>query len=63
MVVGLTGTRSEIVHRALPQDDPVQRQHDISLARETLGWQPMVSLKEGLASTIEYFAKVLSEPD
>jgi UDP-glucuronate decarboxylase len=63
MVVRLTGSGSEIVHRPLPQDDPVQRQPDISLAREKLGWQPMVPLKEGLAATIEYFAKVLSEAD
>jgi len=48
------------VHRPLPQDDPVQRQPDISLAKEKLGWQPHVPLKEGLVSTVEYFEKVLS---
>jgi len=63
MVVSLTGSRSEIVHRPLPQDDPVQRQPDISLARDKLGWQPIVPLKQGLAATIEYFAKVLSDAD
>ena len=61
LVVSLTGSRSAIVHRPLPQDDPVQRQPDISLAAEKLGWQPAVPLKEGLAPTIEYFERLLSE--
>jgi UDP-glucuronate decarboxylase len=61
MVISLTGSRSEIVHRPLPQDDPVQRQPDISLAREKLAWEPTVPLKEGLAPTIRYFEKALSE--
>jgi UDP-glucuronate decarboxylase len=63
MVISLTGSGSEIVHRRLPQDDPVQRQPDISLAGEKLGWQPKVALKDGLAPTIEYFEKALSEAD
>ena len=63
MVISLTGSRSEIVHRPLPQDDPVQRQPDISLAREKLGWQPKVALKDGLTPTIEHFEKALSEAD
>lgn len=54
-VVALTGSRSEIVHRPLPQDDPTQRQPDISLAREKLGWEASVPLEEGLKSTIAYF--------
>jgi UDP-glucuronate decarboxylase len=62
MVISLTGSRSEIVHHPLPQDDPVQRQPDISLARERLAWQPTVPLKEGLLATIDYFDKVLSYP-
>jgi UDP-glucuronate decarboxylase len=61
LVISLTGSRSEIVHRPLPQDDPVQRQPDISLATEKLGWQPIVPLKEGLVPTIEYFENILSE--
>ncbi len=61
MVISLTGSRSEIVSRPLPQDDPVQRQPDISLARKALGWQPSVSLKQGLLPTIEYFERRLSE--
>lgn len=63
MVISLTGSRSEIVRRPLPQDDPVQRQPDISLAKEKLGWQPTVPLQEGLIATIEYFEKVLSQAD
>lgn len=60
LVVSLTNSRSEIVHRPLPQDDPVQRQPDISRARATLAWEPKVPLKEGLKPTIEYFDRVLS---
>ncbi len=54
-VIQMTGSKSEIVHLPLPQDDPVQRQPDISLARETLGWEPRVPLHEGLRMTIDYF--------
>jgi dTDP-glucose 4,6-dehydratase len=46
-VVEVTGSRSEIVHEALPVDDPQVRQPDISLAREILGWEPQVELREG----------------
>src|SRR5579863_3366868 len=60
LVISLTGSASAIVHRPLPQDDPVQRQPDITLATEKLGWQPHVPLKEGLTSTVGYFEKVLS---
>lgn len=61
LVVSLTGSRSEIVHLPLPQDDPGQRQPDISLAKEMLGWEPVVMLKQGLAPTIAHFEKKLSE--
>jgi UDP-glucuronate decarboxylase len=61
LVVSMTGSRSEIVHLPLPQDDPVQRQPDISLATDKLAWTPTVMLKEGLAPTIAHFEKVLSE--
>ncbi|MDE0820074.1 MAG: SDR family oxidoreductase [Opitutales bacterium] len=54
-VMELTGSTSTIVREPLPQDDPLQRKPDISLAREKLGWEPKISLKEGLARTIEYF--------
>jgi len=60
-VVALTGTKSGIVYRDLPSDDPVQRQPDITLAREQLGWEPKVPLKEGLKFTVAYFEQVLSE--
>jgi Nucleoside-diphosphate-sugar epimerases len=55
----LTGSRSEFVYRPLPQDDPTQRQPDITRARELLGWEPRVSLEEGLKQTILYFEDLL----
>ena len=58
-VIALTGSRSKIVFRPLPSDDPRQRQPDIRLAREKLGWGPSVNLDEGLKRTIEYFRQVL----
>ena len=51
----LTGTRSTIVHKPLPVDDPKQRRPDIALAKAKLGWEPKVGLEEGLAATIDYF--------
>ena len=51
----LTGNAHEIIHRPLPEDDPKQRQPDISKARRLLGWEPRVALDEGLKKTIEYF--------
>jgi dTDP-glucose 4,6-dehydratase len=57
-VLALTGSKSDIVKRPLPVDDPQVRQPDIALARETLGWEPKVSLDEGLRRTIEYFRGV-----
>jgi UDP-glucuronate decarboxylase len=58
-VISLTGSASEIVHNRLPQDDPVRRSPDISLANKHLGWKPQTSLDEGLKITILYFQKVL----
>src|SRR5207302_20561 len=58
-VISLTGSRSELVHRPLPEDDPVQRKPDISLANEKLGWEATVPLQEGLKATINYFEKQL----
>jgi len=55
----LTGSKSQLVHRPLPSDDPRQRQPDIALARDRLGWQPTIQLREGLAKTIDYFASVI----
>ena len=54
-VVELTGSKAEIVFRALPSDDPMQRKPDISLARSALDWDPRVDLEQGLLKTIEYF--------
>jgi UDP-glucuronate decarboxylase len=54
-VVALTGSGSKIVYEPLPQDDPTQRQPDITKAREILGWQPKVALDEGLQHTVEFF--------
>jgi UDP-glucuronate decarboxylase len=61
LVVRLTGARSNIVHRDLPQDDPTQRCPDIALARALLGWQPTVLLEFGLTKTVEYFSRMLTE--
>jgi UDP-glucuronate decarboxylase len=58
-VLRLTGSRSSIVHLPLPQDDPVRRRPDITLARTKLGWAPKVPLKEGLERTIAYFRQKL----
>jgi UDP-glucuronate decarboxylase len=58
-VIRMTGSTSRIVYRPLPQDDPVQRRPDITLAQERLGWGPRVPLAEGLEKTIAYFRKVL----
>ncbi len=60
-VIEQTGSRSRIVFKELPQDDPTQRQPDISLAREKLDWQPGIELKEGLQKTIPYFEQKLRE--
>ena len=61
LVLELTGSRSEIVYRPLPSDDPKQRKPDIALAQEKLNWSPRVSLKDGLIQTIAYFDIVLRE--
>lgn len=58
-VLSLTGSRSKLVFEPLPQDDPKQRQPDISLAKQALDWQPKVSLEDGLKETIRYFRDLL----
>ena len=60
LVVAQTSSRSELTYAPLPQDDPRQRQPDITRAREQLGWQPTVPLEEGLKRTIDYFRSVVS---
>ena len=57
-----TGSASTIVYEPLPQDDPTQRQPDITLAKKHLGWTPSVQLREGLTDTAAYFASVLGLP-
>jgi len=61
MTLDLIGSRSRIVHRPLPENDPKQRQPDISLAQKLLDWKPHVPLKEGLAKTIAYFERLLTD--
>jgi len=58
-VIELTGSKSQIVYRSMPEDDPKQRKPDITQAREVLGWEPKVQLEAGLKKTIEYFAQSL----
>jgi UDP-glucuronate decarboxylase len=62
MVIDLTGSRSRLVHRPRPQDDPRQRRPDISSAQAVLGWSPRTPLAEGLKRTIAYFEGLLREP-
>jgi UDP-glucuronate decarboxylase len=62
LIISLTGSRSRLEFRPLPQDDPRQRRPDISRARELLHWAPVVSVVEGLSRTIEYFDNLLSDP-
>lgn len=58
-IIDLTGSKSKIIYKPLPSDDPRQRQPNIDLAKEKLGWEPQVKLREGLVKTIEYFAKIV----
>ena len=58
-VIKLTGSTSQLVYHPLPDDDPMQRQPDISLAKEKLGWEPKVPLEEGLEKTIAYFKSII----
>lgn len=59
-ILSLTNSRSKLIHKPLPSDDPRQRQPDIALAKNTLDWEPTVSLHDGLKETIEYFRKLVS---
>lgn len=60
-VIEITGAKSEMVFRPLPQDDPMQRCPDISFAKAELGWEPTIRLREGLSRTIDYFDRLLKE--
>lgn len=59
LVIEITQSKSEIVYKSLPEDDPIQRRPDISLAKEKLNWEPHVNLAEGLEKTVDYFRRVL----
>lgn len=58
-VIELTGSKSKIIYQPLPEDDPLQRQPDIALAQERLGWEPRTQLEEGLKRTIDYFKEAV----
>ena len=61
LIIKLCKSSSEIIFKELPLDDPVQREPDITLAKEKLGWQPVTPLEDGLIKTIEYFKKKINE--
>jgi UDP-glucuronate decarboxylase len=63
LIIGMTGSRSKLINRPLPQDDPLQRCPDISRARAALAWTPLVALEEGLRQTIAYFDRLLAGQD
>jgi dTDP-glucose 4,6-dehydratase len=63
MAIEVTGSSSEIVFEPLPVDDPTQRQPDITIARQDLGWEPEIDLRTGLTRTAEYFRQVLARPN
>ena len=58
-IIAITGSRSKIEMKVLPNDDPTQRQPDIALARKHLGWEPNVQLEAGLKKTVSYFESLL----
>lgn len=58
-VIDLTGSKSQLIFKPLPSDDPLQRQPDISLAKQELDWEPTVQLREGLKTTIQYFENLI----
>ncbi len=58
-VIAMLGSGSKIIHKPLPQDDPMQRKPDITLAKSALGWDPQIRLEEGLKPTVDYFRRVL----
>lgn len=60
-IIDLTGSSSKLDYKPLPSDDPIQRQPNIKMARERLGWEPNIQLEEGLRKTIPYFDKLLKE--
>jgi UDP-glucuronate decarboxylase len=61
LAIEMTGSKSKLTFMPLPQDDPKQRQPNIDMAREHLGWEPKIALRAGLKETIGYFDRLLSE--
>jgi UDP-glucuronate decarboxylase len=59
LILKLTSSQSKIIFKSLPEDDPKQRQPDISLAKDKLGWEPKIKLEDGLNETIRYFRGLL----
>ena len=62
MIIRLTGSTSKIIFKPLPQDDPLQRQPDNTLAKEKLQWEPGIDIEQGLKKTIGYFKDALTDP-
>jgi UDP-glucuronate decarboxylase len=62
LIIKMTGARIKIAFKELPEDDPLQRCPDISLAKEKLDWQPSIQLEQGLDKTISYFSKIIKMP-
>ncbi len=60
MILGITGSRSRVVFKPLPQDDPTQRRPDLGRAKKILGWEPTTAIQDGLVKTVEYFDSLLS---
>ncbi len=60
-IISLTGTKSKIIHKPLPDDDPTRRKPDITRAKQVLGWEPTVPVEEGLKKTIEYFRSKINK--
>jgi len=60
MILGITGSRSRVVFKPLPQDDPTQRRPDLGRAKKILGWEPTTGIQDGLVKTVEYFESLLS---
>ena len=60
-IIRLTGTEQKVIYKDLPQDDPLQRQPDISLAKELLGWEPKIDRSEGMKLTLDYFKSLTKE--
>jgi len=60
-IIKLTDSKSNIIYKALPEDDPKKRQPNIELAKKELGWRPKIKLEDGLKKTISYFDKLLKD--